>query len=105
MGETGVADTMIEADPVQPSRSTSCIPVAQMKAPHRRMFATNELARGPHGLEFEAFTALLPSAIDPDIQDNRVVDRRHRTRIRRCNKEGQKDHWSLRRHLFETDIS
>jgi hypothetical protein len=101
----GVTDAMIEPNPVQPSRSTPCIPVAQMQAPHRRMLATDELARGSHGLEFEAFTALLPSAIDPDIQHDGVVDRRHRTRIRRCNNERQKDHWSLRRHVFETDIS
>src|SRR6185295_4494654 len=74
----GVANAIVETDPVDPQALTAGVAIAHLHAPQGQRSLLHIFERALHrlGLGFDA--ALLPLAIDADVQLDRVTQRRTR---------------------------
>jgi putative endonuclease len=75
-----IADAIVEANPVDPIAAPSGVAVALLDAP-RRGLGFVDIGQGPfHRLILLLDAALLPLAIQPDVERHRVMQRRGRGR-------------------------
>ena len=75
---------MIEADPVDAGDRAPRIAVAQLDAPLWRMLSFHIVRRCRHGAALRSHAALLPVAIDADVERKRIAQRRQSLKLVGC---------------------
>lgn len=68
-----ITNASVEADPVDPCRPSPGIVVAKVNSPQRRMSSGNILRGLHHGFALLVLAALLPLAIDANVENDRIV--------------------------------
>jgi hypothetical protein len=96
---------LIETDPVGPSGAAGSILVAQMHAPQGWLVLGYVAAGVLHRFELPPLAALLPPAIETDVQPDGIVKRRYRMRATASDHNEQRCQRSLGPHAATTDIS
>lgn len=99
-----VADTVVEADPVDPGGSPPGVSIAEVDAPQGRVRRGDELGGMDHRVALLLLAGSLPLAIDPDVEDHRVIKGRHRGRLRPRTDQRQHGQSNFRPHDVKTGI-
>ena len=74
--QCGIADAMLEADPIDAFAAPPGVPVAELDAPRRRVFLANKLERPLPRIVLAIHAARFPSANETDVEEYRIVERR-----------------------------
>ena len=81
-----IADAAIEPDPVHARLTAAGVAIAKMDPPQRRVRLRDELSGVAERFHLLPLAALLPLAVDPDIESDRIVKGRSGAPFRcRCN--------------------
>jgi hypothetical protein len=99
-----IAHAVIEAAPVDAPSRARCVPVALMNAPERRVVLGNIFEGVSHGPPLVTHAVQLPLAIQADVQNNRVVQRRDRLRSAGLSKQCKSNKSKPPRHLMKRAI-
>jgi hypothetical protein len=73
--EPGIADAIVEADPVDPRAGACGVAVAFVDSPQRRLSFRDVGSGAVHCSDLRFDAPLLPLAIEPDVQSHRVMKR------------------------------
>jgi hypothetical protein len=98
-----VADAAVESDPIDAGGTAPGISIAKVNAPQGRMRRGNELSSVHHRASLSLFAALLPLAVDSDVKDHRIIERRHCGSRRPATDQRQQGQSKFRSHDVKTD--
>ena len=102
--EVRIADAAVKADPVDAGRTAPGVSIAQVNPPQGRVRLGDELSGVHHRTSLPLFAALLPLAVDSDVENHRVIEGRHRRRLWLRTDQRQQGQSNFRPHDVKTDI-
>jgi len=98
-----VADAAVEADPIDASGTPPGVSIAKVDPPQGRVRSGDVLCGVHHRTALPVLAALLPLAVDPDVENDRIVKGRHCACLRPRTDQRQQGKSNFRPHDVKTD--